>query len=264
MYKQEIENNEIDEKLNEIGWILDEYDVEYPSESEIMMTINSMRPYVPIHEKKWKILFEKMISITKQSLHEISYMSSLFWIFNSIFLVVCLTEVIFIKQNPYVMIMVLAPIPTISGLIEVIKSKNTGMVELEMSFKFSLQEIVLSKMLVVGGFNFVINFIFTFSISFFNHDVLIGKMLLYWVTMFTVITAIALAVVSRFRHVYAITAGLIIWIAFGGIISQTAVLEKIENIPSNIFILVTVIASILIVFKIKQMYKRGVTCDFNH
>lgn len=273
MSKRNIDNDEfvidldvdqgLEAQVQELGFMLDEYDVEYPSESEMMMTIDAIRPYVPVKENKWKTIYVGMSSIMKQALHEIFYMSPLFWISNILFIIIGLSAVVVSEQNLYVILLLLAPIPTITGLLEVLKSLNTGMAELEMSFKYSLQEIILSKMVIVGGFNLLINLFFT-GISFFYHDILIWKLMLYWITPFTVIMAISFVVVSRFRNVYAVTAGLTVWIVFGSLISQSNLVERIESIPTAIYILVTLIASIVVFTQIKRIYKRGVNYEFNH
>jgi hypothetical protein len=255
---------ELAELENELEFIFNQYDVEYPSESEIMMTIDAIRPYVPVKESKWKTVYENLSSIMRQSLWEISYISPLFWISNSLLLLICLAAVFLTEQSPYLTMLLLAPIPTITGLFEVLKSMNADMAELEMSFKYNLQEIILSKMVVVGGFNLFVNLIFTCLISFFYHDILIWKLILYWITPFTAITAVSLVVVSRFRHLYAITVGLVTWIIFGGFISQINIIDKVESTSPAVYILVTLISLIAIVVETIRIYKRGVSYEFNH
>lgn len=255
---------ELDELEREIGLLLYEYDVEYPSESEMMMTIDAIRPYVPVKESKWKNRFEGMSAIMKQSIIEFFYMSPIFWISNSLFLLIGLSAVLLSEIKPYVILLLLGPIPTITGLLEVIKRMNDGMAELEVTFKYSLQEIILSKMVVVGGSNLIINLFLTFSTSFFYQDVVIWKLMLYWITPFTVITAISFVIVSRFRHVYAVTAGLAVWIVFGSMISQSKLVERIESIPIVVHILVSLIAALVVIIQLNRIYKRGVNYELNH
>jgi hypothetical protein len=258
-YDQELEVLE-----QEVVFMLKEYDVEYPSESEMLMTIEAIRPYVPVKENKWKTIYENMASIMKHSLHEIFYVSPLFWVSNLLFLLIGLTYMFASELNPYVMILVLAPIPTITGIIEVQKRMNSGMAELEMSFQFSLQEIILSRMLIVGGFNLLINIVFTFVIAVSFDDILIWKLLLNWIMPFTLTMAVAFIALGRFRNTYAITAGLAIWIVIGTFINQTRLAEKIEHLPVPLSLLITFLALILTFIKITQIYKRGVLHEFNH
>jgi hypothetical protein len=136
--------------------------------------------------------------------------------------------------------------------------------ELEMSLKYNLQEIILSKMLAVGVFNLGVNMILACCLSMIYQDIWIWKLLLYWVAPFTVTTALSLAVVTRYRQVSAIITGLAIWIVFGSLISQTRMVEKIESLPSIIYMMITFLAAIGIIVQIIQMYRRGVTFEINH
>lgn len=255
---------ELEELEKELGSILDEYHVEYPSETEMMRTIDAIRPHVPVKENIWRTFLDNITSIFKHSMQEVFYISPVFWILNSLFLLTGIAAVFISEQSPYAIIMILAPIPTITGLLEVFKSRNGNMAELEMSFKFNLQEVILSKMIVIGGFNVIINLLVTLSISYFYQDIWLSKLMLYWITPFTVITATCFVIVNRIRHTYAVTAGLVIWIGFGSLVSQTQVIERLENVPVPIYVLVIVLAALLIIFQMKQLYKRGVTFEFNH
>jgi len=270
MGKQKIDKDQVEydldtdvelEKLEkDLDGIFNEYHVEYPSEAEMMMTIEAIRPYVPKKEIKWKAIAENMSAIMKQSLHEVFYLSSLFWTSNILLLLIGMTAVFYYDQNPYELIFLLAPIPTITGVLEILKSRNIEMAELEMSFKYNLQEIILSRMVVVGGFSSFINLIFICSIAFVYHDILVWKLILFWVTPFTIITAISFVVVNRFRHVSAISISLFVWIIFGSLASQM----NLQTIPSGVYILISILALVAIVLQIKQIYKKGVSYEFNY
>ncbi len=243
---------------------LDEYDVEYPSEVELMMTIDAIRPYVPNKENKNRTLYSGIFSIMNQALNEVFFIRPIFWILNGVFLLAGLTVLFLSEKNPYLMIMFLAPIPTITGLFEVIKGRNTAMDELEMSFKFNLQEIILSKMLVVGGFNFLMNMIYILMITTRYQEIWIWELMIYWAAPFTVITALSLVIVSRFRSVSAVTMSLTVWILMGGLMSQINIVNKIESISPVFYILITLLASIFIIAQIKRICQRGVHYELNH
>lgn len=257
-------DNQIEELELEIGTFLDEYDVEYPTEEEIMLTIHAIRPHVPVKENKWNTAIQGMASIIKQAYEEMFYVSPLFWTANGLLFLIALTGVFVMDGNPYTMMMILAPIPTITGLIEVLKSRNSGMAELEMSFKYSFQELILSKMLVVGGFNLVINLLVTISFGILNQEILVSKLLLYWMTPFTVITALSLLFVSRYRGIFSITGGVVLWLTSSVFLSQTTVVERIESMPAEIYLLVIAAAALTVLFQAIHIYKRGVSFETNH
>jgi hypothetical protein len=257
-------DRQIEDLEQEIESLLDEYDVEYPGEDQIMMTIDAMKPYVPVRKNRWKAAFKGMGVITKQAYQEVFYISSLFWIANGLLMTAALIGVIIANVNPYLMIMLLAPIPTITGLIEVLKSRNAGMAELEMSFKYSFQEIILSKMMVVGGFNLIINLFLTFSLGMFHQEILVSKLLLYWLAPFTCVSALSLLFVRRFRHIYAVTAAVVVWIAFSGFISEPAIIERVESLPAELYVAIVAAALLTCMFQTIHIYKRGVSYEVNH
>ncbi|MDK7669161.1 hypothetical protein [Cytobacillus oceanisediminis] len=272
MKKREFENNyveiDVDKELfeleQEVLIQLDKYDVEFPGESEIMMTVDAIRPFVPVKENIWKTSYEHLSVIVKHSAYEVFHFSPIFWITNSLLLVISLIAIFSVELNPYLAMLFLAPLPTIAGLVEVLRSKNNGMAELEMSLKFSWQELIISKMLVIGGFNLLINIIFTISISVLYPEIWIWKVTLYWLTPFTVISAVSLVIVSKFRQMHMVTGTLTIWVVISTLVSQTTIIEHIENLPATFYILVTAFASAFSIIKMIQIYKRGISYEFNH
>lgn len=241
---------------------LDEYDVEYPDESTMMKTIDALRQYVPVKTGKWNIWIGNLKTVMKRSIHEMVYLSPWFWIFNSILFFVCLVAVLANEQNPYLAMMVLAPLPTITGLIEFLKSKHSGMAELELSLKYSFQEIILSKMAVVGVYNFIVNAVSTGVVSAFVPDVRIWKLIVYWATPFAVATAIALVIASKIRHKYGITAGIVGWIGLGSFISVTELGDKIESVPLPIYMIVACAATLFAIVQTIRMYRKGAVYEF--
>lgn len=234
---------------------MNQYDVAYPSESEMMRTIDALRPYVPVKEQPW-------LSVLKRSAHEMFYFSPMFWLLNGLFFAVGLAAVLTAELNPYATILLLAPLPTLIGLIEAARSRNSGMAELEMSFRYSLQEIILSKMVVVGGFNVAINGIAIGIITVFLDDVWIWKLMLCWVAPFTAIMAIALAAATKLRHGYGVTAGLAVWIGFGGWMSQAHAAEQLERVPVPVYLLVTLIAGSIAMVRFIQLNRKEAAYEF--
>lgn len=255
---------ELTELEKELGFKMDDYDVEYPSEAEMMRTIEAVRPFVPVKENRWKSFADNIMPLMKNAYQEIYYFSPLFWILNSLFLFICAYAVFIADQDPYVTLMLFAPLPTITGLFEILKSRLNGMAELELSFKFNLQEIILSKMIIVGGFNIGINLIAMAALSFFAGDVWAGKLLLYWMTPFTVITGISFLIANRIRHLHAVTATLVAWLGAGVFLSNAEVIGKIESVPAGVYLLVITTALILTILQAERLYKRGVNYELNH
>jgi len=256
-------DDEILELEQELEMSLDEFDVEFPSESEIMMTVDGLRPHVPKIENKWDTLVASVSTVMKYSTREVFYFSPLFWGLNLLFLLIGVTSTLFYEVDPYLIMLYVAPLPTFIGMIEIFKSGNTEMAELEMSFKFSLQEIILSRMVVVGAFNITLNILLTISFAVLQPEVMIGKLILYWATPFTIVTAIMLVVASKFRGSYTLTGGLVVWTVVALFLVQQDVMERIETVSAVVYIFVTVAATIFILIKMSRIYKRGISYEFN-
>lgn len=250
----EIEN-EILELEKELELSLHMYDVEFPSEEELLTTIEKLRPFVPTRKKRMALFHEGTNNLLKRSMNEVFYISPLFWIANSLLLLISVIGTIWTKENPYHLMLVLAPLPTITGLIEVLKSRNEGMEELEMSFAFSFQEIILAKMLVIGVFNLGINIVTTFILSLTFPDIFVGKLLLFWITPFTILTALAFLLIRVLRNVYVITGAIILWIACSTVIGYTSLLEKMEHVPVGIYFVMIIVAAAITLKKMYQLYK---------
>ncbi|RFB18036.1 hypothetical protein DZB84_03745 [Bacillus sp. HNG] len=256
-------DDEIFELEQELEMSLDEFDVEFPSESELMMTIDAMRPYVPSKESKWEALVASVSNVLMHSTREVFYFSALFWGLNLLFLVFGVLSVFIYKIDPYLIMLYVAPLPTIVGFIEVFKSSNTEMVELELSFKFSLQEIIFSRMLVVGVFNVALNVLLTISFTILLPELMLGKLILYWATPLTIIAAIMLVVSSKYRSAHTFSGGIVLWTVAALALTHQDVIERIETISALAYILVTVVALIFIVVKMMTIYKRGISYEFN-
>ncbi|WP_404459820.1 hypothetical protein [Sutcliffiella horikoshii] len=252
---------ELLELENEVFSSLKEYDVEFPSEDEMMSTIEAIRPHVPKKQR----MFKPLVDLVKHSGQEFFRISPLFWGANGLLVLISLIAFFTVEElDPYFTIMILAPLPTIAGVLELMRSKNSGMLELELSLKYSWQELLLSRMVVIGGFNVLVNFAFTMVLSFVVADVWFGKMTLYWLTPFTLLMAVSLVIVSRFRRFHIVTVALVSWIGLGMVMSQTELFERLGEVPLYAFVLVIIAASIFSLCKMMWIYKRGISYELNH
>lgn len=263
--QQEIQDEDFAELEESIANILDEYDVEYPSETQMMATIDAIRPHTPAKVTNVQLLSDKVFSLLKRSLDEFFRISSFYWLSNSLFFLIGLAVVFLSESNPYLTIMLLAPVPTVLGLVEIFKSRDVGMAELELTLKHTLQEVVLSKMVIVGGYNFVLNLLFTLIVPVFAEDVGLWKLILYWVTPFTVISAIAFLIASRFRSSYVVAPVMMIWmgIVFSLNTFPEAV-ERVEAVHVSFYMALTVLAFVLLIHQMIKLSRRGVSYEFNN
>lgn len=163
--------------------------------------------------------------------------------------------------DPYFSAMCLAPIPFVLGLIEVFKSRDQGMAELEWTTRHSLQEIILSKTVIVGSFNLLLNLTFTLVFPFFLEDVWLWKLILFWMTPFTVVSAIALIISGIVRNGYG--TAIIVLAVWAGISYGIIVTERsnpwLEQIHVFYYILLNIVAVSVLLHQIHRLSKSYVS-----
>lgn len=247
----------------EMKHALNHYSVEYPDESQIQRTINTLRPYVP---QKKLLLKRQLQLLIFMAVQEFSYINPLFWITNSTLFVIGCILILTGQSNPYLLSMSIAPIPFILGVTEIFKSWQQNMHELELTTKHSLQEIMLSKMVLIGVFNILLNVLTTLVVSLIIPNVWIWKLILYWLTPFTVIAAFTFLIASKFRNGYvAAVASLVIWLS---IISGMAISENIklwlENMQTINCLLLILLSVALLVWQAWLLGKNPVQLTDKH
>jgi hypothetical protein len=248
----------LNKKINEeTQLMLDEFSVDFPGEEEIERTIMEIHQYVP--KPKSKMLnMSNLKNLLLLSGREVLYISRLFWILNFVFLVFGSILTFLGHSNPYWTLFVLSPIPFVTGLIEVFKSRDHGLMELESSLKYSVQQVILSKLLIVGLFNFVLNVVLIAMFAFELHIRFnLTALLTYWVMPFTLVSSISLVISTKFRSVIASPILIAFWFALGLFISaanQSTTFIKDMGIVANLVVIV--ISVIIIVITIRTI-KRG-------
>ena len=66
------------------------------------------------------------------------------------------------------------------GLVEIFRSRDEGMIELELSLTYSPSDLMLSKLAIVGFFNLACNLLLIVVINFFAEPIVLIELLKYW------------------------------------------------------------------------------------
>src|SRR5699024_10606414 len=152
---------------------------------------------------------------------EFMHISPYFWIANAIFLIFGAGSTYFFNANPFITLFVLSPLPFLTGLLEVFKSKNEGLAELEMTLKYTLEQLIFSRIFIVAGFNLILNVIMLAWLYVSENIALqFTQLLVYWVMPVAAISAIALVVTTRFKGTFVSPVLLSSWLIFGFFVSQ--------------------------------------------
>ncbi|MBS4537665.1 hypothetical protein GOQ27_04270 [Clostridium sp. D2Q-11] len=253
---EDITENELDELWS----MMDSYTVEYPDEEEIDNTINELRQYVPEKEKE-EYFIDRFHYLLNKSMIEISFISKPFWIMSFILFIMGLITMYFNKYiNPYLLAMVISPLPFTFGLIEIFKSRDKGMMEIEMSCKTSYGEVLLSKLTIIGFYNIVLNTIFSLIISSIsNVDFL--RLTLIWFAPFTFISGISLWLSMKIKSSYTMTIIVSIWIGMIGTLLNTPyeLIERILWMNITIYIGISILGISMSFIQIRSFIRKNIS-----
>ncbi|MBS4216776.1 hypothetical protein KHA96_00435 [Bacillus sp. FJAT-49711] len=242
---------------NELEMWLEEFKIELPEEGKIEETIAMLHQYVP--EKKESLLTRYIPSLLKNAYKESIKFSIAFWISNLLYLIVGLSFVL-VADDPYMALFLLAPLPVLVGIVDIFRSRDEGLLELELSLKHSPSQIILSKLLIIGIFNLVCNLVLFFIIHFFAEPVILGDLLRYWALPYTVTIALCLFLSIKFRTIFAVPITIAVLFTLGMSVIQLDSLYA--AIPDLVFLTIFAVALIVITLEINQINK-GVYHEFN-
>lgn len=250
--------NEISEKeFSELDSIIKAYTINSPEQAEIDNTIEMLRQYVSEVKHPEAISDGKLYDIVFNALREIKFMSKYFWfisfiIFLTGFYIVQTDIDINIWYKPYKMILLMAPIPFFLGIVEIYKGRDQGVLELELSCKISERDIILSKLLVISIYNIVLNTVLSVMLSSFNVGVDIFRAAFLWITPFTVVCGLALALSSKMRGGYAATVLVSSWMVFIiSVLSQRHIIEKLVTINLWAYVLLSALGILFTGYQVK-------------
>jgi hypothetical protein len=249
-------NNQNDIQFDkEIEQFLEAYTIEYPTEEEITKSISIIKTYTPEKKKSVLSIYKSFRPLLKRSSQDIANIHVWFWVANLALFLIGVGSVLFIKQNPYYLIMYLAPIPFLLGLIEAFKSKDENVLELEMSCKYSGQEVILSKLFLIGMYNILLNTAASVALYNLVPYLFLTKLLLYWMTPFTFVMAVALMMAKKFRSGWLTSGFISAWsVACIVILQLTNMYTSLELVNPLIYIGIITISIIVAIYEMKKLY----------
>lgn len=223
---------------------LNEFNIEFPNEEKIEQTIAMLHHYVP--EKKKAHLLQQVFK-------DLLGVSRVFWITNLIYLAAGIGFIFFGGGNPYMTLFLLAPLPVLISLIDVFRGRDEGMIELELSFKHSPSQLILTKLAIIGVFNLVCNVLLIVAIHIFTEPVLIDSLLKYWAVPYLTSSSFCLFLSIKFRTIFASPISVAILFSLGMAISQ---MESVyEAIPAGMFLFLFIAALFVLGLEVKMINK---------
>jgi hypothetical protein len=238
----------------DVEQFLDAYTIEFPSESEIDDSIALIKAYTPAPRKTLLSIYKRLKPLLKRSALEIAHINGWFWVLNLSLFLVGLGSVWLAGQNPYLLVLILAPIPFIFGIIEAFKSKDENVLEMEMACKYSGQELIVARLFVIGMYNLLLNTVVTVILFQIVPDLLLTKMLLHWLTPFTFVMAISLLLVKKFRGSWTTSVLISIWsVVCLSVIQLSTLYSTLALIHPVIYIGIIVVSLAVALYEIRQI-----------
>ncbi|MBZ9633298.1 hypothetical protein [Clostridium sp. FP1] len=242
-------NEEFDKDVEEF---LESYIVPKASEEEIQVTVEKLRQYMPKEKKKPAIIMMMKNQVTY--INKFYFLASL----SLILIALCLPSNDALSYYKYLICS--SPISILLGLFELIKSKEEKMWELEKSFKYNYNQIILSRLIIISSFSIIINLtlcgIFANNVS---TNILL-KLMTTWIAPFSIVASISFLIVSKLSSNSSIMlciCGWIIIVAF----AQKFLLGFIESVGDLSLISAIVISSLVFVGCVHAFYKRTINLE---
>lgn len=255
--------DELDDIDGELRLMLDDYTVEYPGEEAITRTIDALRPYVTHQGAMQQRLAKPAKLPMNRDLVTMLHIRGGFWLVNALFFVCGLYVWGFADGDPYIIMLALAPVPFLIGLLEIFRGRDDGLQELEMSCRYSSGQLMLAKMVVIGGYNVMLSTILIIVFGSYGEPILWTKLLMYWIAPFTVFSSIGFSIACRVRGAVMLPVVLAIWMfVIVGFISSDALLDQMNRLHPAVFAAASVLALVLFARRANRI-KRGEYFEIN-
>lgn len=266
MHKLRCENLEedgfedlLEADLMDIEDFLDSYVVNKVDEEKIDSTIDILKEYMPKEQVQTINYQETFLERMKNNIDLVKFQFSLIskvYLISSLLLILVGTiTMVKLNLSIYVSASIVAPIPILLGIFEIIKGREENVWELELSYKYSLREIILSRLIIINAISILISIIISVNLSNTYSQINLLKMISIWLIPIFLVGSISLIITSLYRGINSIILCISIWIL--GVMSISAY-EKISDITAINTFIVLGVSAISLVIASKLFYKKSI------
>jgi len=215
------------------------YNIPAIPHKQIEGTVESLRQYVPKKQRLWERQAERLADVLNTARQDAPFFSWGYWLAGIVFFTLGYWIIAAADSNAYAIMLLMAPTPFILGLLELFKGRDAGMTEMEISCKLSLREVILARVVVIGAYSILLNTLLSVSIYHSQPGVYLWQLTLFWLTPFTLISAIALYIVQKVRSGYAVTFFLATWATAVFIMQTTGFAIILQTVNALAYLLIT-------------------------
>lgn len=252
--------NLLEEDFNDIENFLDSYIVKKVDEYKIDSTIDVLRQHMPKEVIETENKSVNKLNNIKSSISliklQMGTMNKFYWLWSLLLILCGLVSIRYSTMNLITYTSIVAPMPILLGLIEFIKGRDENVWELELSYKYSLREIMLAKLIIVSlvsiGTIIIMSLITTNIYSQINLITIIS----IWLIPMCIVASISLLIVSISRSMNSVILCIGIWILGVAIFMIEGIYENFINISNMGMMAILAMSIISVIVSIKVFYKR--------
>lgn len=263
-----IEDEQFEELLEEdfldIEDFLDSYVVREVEKERVESTIDILKTYMPKEEVKVIKYQETFSERIKNNIELVKFqlglISKVYFVASLLLILVGTITTIKLNLSIYLSAAIIAPIPILLGIFEIIKGRDENVWELELSYKYSLREIIFSRLIIINSVSILISISMSVILNNTYSGINLLKMISIWLIPIFLIGSISLIISSFYRSINSIALCLAIWIL--GVMS-ISMYEKIADITYINTFIVLGISVVFALVSMKLFYKRSInSIDF--
>ncbi len=248
------EENGDEVNIEELGLILDKFSVDFPPEHVIQSTIDQAVSHVPQPREVAAVpLFERLFGMLSL---QTEYVAKWFWLVSAVLFLMGYLITASGGYNPYKVIFILSPLPFVLGILELFRSVDSGMAQIELTCKTSLPQTLMARLTILGIYNIVLNTAMSVGLSW-----LVGmdlwRVVLFWFVPFTWISAVTLYLSTKFRGRTLVPVMGLVWcVSMALAFSNPTVLSFLLSLNDVMFVGFSVLGLALFASQIKLLYVR--------
>lgn len=263
-----IEDEQFEELLEEdfldIEDFLDSYVVREVEKERVESTIDILKTYMPKEEVKvikYKETFSERIKNNIELVKfQLGLISKVYFVASLLLILVGTITTIKLNLSIYLSAAIIAPIPILLGIFEIIKGRDENVWELELSYKYSLREIIFSRLIIINSVSILISISMSVILNNTYSGINLLKMISIWLIPIFLIGSISLIISSFYRSINSIALCLAIWILGAMSISMY---EKIADITYINTFIVLGISVVFALVSMKLFYNKSInSIDF--
>ena len=261
---ENIENEQFESLLEadlmDIEDYLNSYVVNQIDEEKIDSTIDILKAYMPKEEVETAKKDIRIFHVIKENIGliklQLSLISKLYLVLSLLLILVGTIATVKLNLSVYLSASIIAPIPILLGIFEIIKGREENVWELELSYKYSLREIILSRLIIINVISILISIIISINLNNIYSQINLFNMISIWLIPIFAISSVSLVITSVYRSMNSIALCMAVWILGAMGISLYEKITDIANINLSIALGISVIG---VVISSKLFYKKSIT-----